>query len=312
MRSAAQSPNSHLPRYRRAEGYPEIRIGRPEHLILDALARYHYLTAPQLTRLLFSPTSLTYTQEHLKGLFHAGYTQRLYLPTPTPCGSSLAIYALDKKGFAYLKAKDAAPGGRFRTSEQQNREALFLKHTLSVNDLLILAALLAKQHKDITIARMLHERELKRSPIYVPVGKERIGVVPDCWLDLRQGRAQSCLAVELDRSGGVERESWQRKIRGFCHWAQGPYQHFFGTDSLTVCVVVMGGRRRLKEVLGWTESELARLGVKHQADTFRFAGFDPAMADPAQVFFSSIWLRPFDPSPVPLLIGYRSEAGSVD
>ncbi|TAK30920.1 MAG: hypothetical protein EPO21_18440 [Chloroflexota bacterium] len=290
-----------LPRFRRAEGYPQIRIGRPEQLILCALGRFHFLSAPQLTRLLFSQGSLTYTREHLKRLFHAGYVQRLFLPTPTPSGSSPAIYALDKKGFGYLKALSAAPKGRFRASEQGQREWLFLEHTLAVNDLLILAERLARQDSSIKLANMIHERQLKRTPIYVEDGEDRIGVVPDGWLDIRQGDLQSCLAIELDRSGHVERKPFQRKVRGFCRYAQGPYQKAFGSQSLTVVIVATSGTRRLSELIRWTETELASTGAQDQADLFRLSAFDPATADPNDAFFATIWRRPFDPNPLPLL-----------
>ncbi|MCL5959437.1 MAG: replication-relaxation family protein [Chloroflexi bacterium] len=301
MEPTVYPTNQRLPRYRRAAGFADIRIGRPERLILEALGRFHYLSAPQLTRLLFSPSSLSYTQEHLKRLFHASYLQRLFLPTPTPFGSSPAIYTLDKKGFAYLKAGDVAPIGRFRSTEQAKREWLFLEHTLAINDFLILAERLVKATSSIGIAEMLHERTLKRNPVYVLDGKERIGIVPDCYLDLRKEKAQTCLAIEIDRSGGVERKPFQRKVRGFVEFVKGEYQQTFGTQSLTVVFVIMSGERRLREVLAWTEKELEAINEKDQADLFRFAMLDPAAADPHQVFCAPIWQRPFDSTPLALL-----------
>src|SRR4051812_23982633 len=43
-------------------------IGKPRRAILKALSAYYYLTAEQLTRLLFSPTSYTYVNKHLQFL----------------------------------------------------------------------------------------------------------------------------------------------------------------------------------------------------------------------------------------------------
>src|SRR6266540_2198372 len=94
---------SRLPKYRRVRDYPAFPIGRAKHQLLASIARFDYLSAPQLTRLLYSPTSLTYVQDHLKDLYQGGYLQRVYLPTVSPFGSSLAIYALDRQGMAHLK-----------------------------------------------------------------------------------------------------------------------------------------------------------------------------------------------------------------
>src|SRR4051812_49148586 len=92
-----------LPRFERVARFRPVTIGRPKHLILAAIGRYHYLSAPQLTRLLYADGSLTFVRHHLMELFHARFLQRLYLRTSTPHGSPLAIYALDRRGYAYLK-----------------------------------------------------------------------------------------------------------------------------------------------------------------------------------------------------------------
>src|SRR4051812_4663718 len=113
-----------LPRFHRVASFPDVTIGRPKHLILEAVGTYHYLTADQLARLLFSPGSLTYVRDHLKELFHAGYLSRLFPPTLAPRGAHKAVYALDRRGYLYLKAQGLEPAGRFRPSENAEREWL--------------------------------------------------------------------------------------------------------------------------------------------------------------------------------------------
>jgi hypothetical protein len=268
--------------------------------MLLAIARFHYLSAIQLTRLLFSPGSLTYVRRHVMELFHGGYLRRVFLPTITPMGSSRAIYCLDAKGYRYLKPRGLAPHGRFRPDEDATREWLFLSHTLAANDVLIAAHLLSAQPIGVTIAHVTTERELKRSVVYVSDAAHRIGVAPDGWVDFRQGSRQTCLAFELDR-GTVERKAVQRKVRAYLHYTQGPYQEAFGTRSLTVVFITTAGERRLTELLTWSEAALAAEAAQTRADLFRFAALDAASIPPVDLFFGPRFLRPFDPHPLPLL-----------
>lgn len=304
------SKSNRLPRYRRAPHFSKVKIGRPKQLILQSFTRFDYLTAPQLTRLLFSPGSLTYVQAHLKDLFHAGYLSRLFLPSTTPYGSSLAIYTLDGKGHRYLRAMGAIPAVRFRARERAQREWLFLRHTLGATDLMILGLQLAKFEPGVEIAQLATERELKRSPVYVASNQDRLGIVPDGWLDIRLKSGQTCLAFELDR-GTVDRNRYQRKLRGLVQYARGPYQAAFGTNSLTIAFVATVGEQRAKALIDWTQTTLSDLRAHHQADIFRFAAFDPAKENARDVFFGARWHRPFDPAPLPLLVDHPTETWSA-
>lgn len=304
----AQSPNrfqSRLPRYHRAEGYPVLRIGRPEHRLLHAIGRYHYLTSTQCTQLLYATSSLSFVREHLKRLYHAGYVNRVFVPSLTPGGSPLPVYCLDRQGFAYLAAHDAAPEGRFRSAEQAQREWFFLHHTLSINDFLISAERLSDQVDTLRLAEMRHERELKRTPLKVLVDGTNVGLIPDAWLDIRQrqggGELRSCIALELDYSGQVNRMKWQRRIAAYLTAAGTAYPQIFGTTSLTVCVVVLANERRLSQLIGWTETVLTARHAENQADQFRFIASDPADTTPEELFTQPGWQCLFERQPVSLL-----------
>src|SRR6478672_13780202 len=127
-----------VPRFSRDPNYPPITINHSKHQLLQAVGRYTYLTAPQLTRLLYSQGSLTFVQEQLSQLYQAKYLERLYPYPTTPKGAPLAAYCLDNLGYQYLKEAGVAPEGRFRASDQGKRHPFFLRHSLAANDLLIL------------------------------------------------------------------------------------------------------------------------------------------------------------------------------
>jgi hypothetical protein len=291
-----------LPKYHRAEGYPDVAIGRPKHLILVAIGIYHYLTAVQLARLLFSPGSLTYVRDQVKELFHSGHLARLFPPTLAPRGAYKAVYALDRRGYAYLKAQGLEPPGRFRPSENVEREWLFLRHTESANDLLILVNLLTRQDPQLELHRVLTERQLKHHPVYVTVDDKKVGVIPDGWVDLRRGNLQTCLAFELDR-GTVSRKNWTRKVQALNAYSKGPYQDaaVFDTNSLSIAVVTTASERRLNDLIDWTEDAFEQTSGDDIVSSMFLAAFDPATIAPRQAFYSPIWSQPFSDQRLPLL-----------
>jgi hypothetical protein len=81
--------------------------------------------------------------------------------------------------------------------------------------------------------------------------KETVGIAPDGWVEIHRTSADGSpdishdLVFELDLSGRIEREQFQRKIRGFCHLDRNAVEKAFGTRSLTVVFVVRAGDRRL-------------------------------------------------------------------
>lgn len=278
-------------------------VNPADDAILRASYRYYYLSSRQVCRLLYSAGSLTYVQTKLKQLTDAGLLQRIWLPRPSPHGSAPSVYTLARKGLNYLASVGLdIDRRRYRPSEQREFSYLFLAHTLAVNDVLIGAELLCRARPEFKIARMLHERDLKRQPVRVEDTEGRsISVVPDGWLDLRvEGAYQVCLALELDR-GTEEQKVWRRKVRGLLAYANGPYQEAFQTKSLTIAVVATSGDARLLQLLRWTESELEALKEKGQGDLFVFTGLRAEVVGLVDLFCSRRWRQPFGQQSIALL-----------
>lgn len=278
-----------------------VGVSPADDAVLRAAFRYYYLSSRQVCRLLYSPGSITYVQAKLKVLSELGLLQRIWLPRPSPHGSAPSVYTLARKGLNFLGAEGLDVARRYRPSEQNDRSYLFLAHTLAVNDVLIGAELLSRHVPAVQLARMLHERDLKRAPVQVQDNDGRsITVVPDGWLDFRvNGSYQACLALELDR-GTEEQKAWRRKVRGLLGFASGPYQEVFQTRSLTIAVVATSGDHRLLQLIRWTESELALLKEESQGDLFVFTGVAPE-STPADLFTARRWYQPFGEQPVALL-----------
>src|SRR5689334_6137965 len=109
-------------------------ISSPQHNLVLAINRFHFVSAPQLTRLVYGTKVLRYVRDLLKAMRQEGLTQHVYLPRTGPGGKSLAIHCLDRQGSKYLRKLGITPSTR---SSDAAREWLFLAHTLEANDLLI-------------------------------------------------------------------------------------------------------------------------------------------------------------------------------
>jgi hypothetical protein len=277
-------------------------LGPSDEPILTMLGLYFYLTAAQITRLLYAPASHTYAQARLKRLVDAGYLQRLFLPRPSRTGSAPLVYTLARKGLNALREWGSAVDRRYRPAEARELSYLHLAHTLALNDALIALELLCRKNPRIQIADLRHERVLKLHPVVValPDGA-KTGVIPDGWVDLRiAGCYQECYAIELDR-GTTEGKAWRRKVAALLAYADGPYQRVFGTPSLTIAVIATPVQRRRAVLLRWTEAELRAQGREDAAGLFHFTGATLADQDPEQLFLSAVWSEPFSDHLEPLI-----------
>jgi hypothetical protein len=274
-----------------------------------ALERYAFLTANQLTRLLYAPGSRSYAQARLKRLADAGYLQRVFLPRPTRTGSAPLVYTLARKGHRALEAWGSTARRRNRPAGARAASYLHLLHTLALNDFLLALELFCGQTPRVQLAGLRHERELRRDPTTVRLADGApTAVIPDAWVDLRlDERFQECYVVELDRGTSGQR-AWRGKVAALLAYADGPYQRAFGTASLTVAVVAVTGARRRDTLVAWTLAELVRLGREDAAGLFRLAGVNPAVSPPATLFTGAIWRMPGVTAAEPLLdLSYMGE-----
>jgi hypothetical protein len=158
----------------------------PAEKILSALLEFDYLTAQQLTTLLYGAGSLTYVRAKLRSLVAAKLVfalagKSLGLPQVfTPTGKARA-YASNFTGNSTRL--------RFRPSEEREKadNLFFIKHTLAIRDVLIAAKLLTKTTPGIVLNRIYQERDLRRKiyveiPVHTSQGKQTkqtISIAPD-------------------------------------------------------------------------------------------------------------------------------------
>jgi hypothetical protein len=284
--------------------------------ILVALAVFGYLTAEQITRLLFAPSSLSYVRKLLKSLLTGGFVlvlggKAVNLPL---------IYTLSGVGRSFATAMGTAPRKRFRPSEEQDKShnPYFLKHTMAVTDVLIAAQLLSQTHPSITLSRMITERELKRKisvelPGLAEDGRSRLQTItiePDAGLHFLITETwhtelqtwEDFFFIELYRNLPPAEWRFKQKIKAYVSYAlNGWHERFFQTPVLSI-VVIAATESMATTLKRWTEEALMEIERPEEGNWFFFRSIDTATANPEEMYVAPVWERAFGTSKTPLLV----------
>jgi hypothetical protein len=292
-------------------------ITEVDRSILLALNRFHYLTAAQLSRLLYPNLNdeNRYAQRRLKQLSDQEYALQLRaLPKPQ-YGQAPRVYTLARKGRTYVQGLGVAVEPYFRPSEEKwtTQNSPFMAHRLAAIDVMIAAQGLCRDVQGISCPRMLSERELKRTASRVDVvsreGTRRVAVIPDAWFQLKvAGYDTYSIAIELDR-GTEDQKVWREKIAAYAAWSVGPYKEAFETDNLTIATVSpnMELQSQLRE---WTQRELALRDLHEYSELFLFTARNPHTTLPAEFFLRRAWQLPHTDEPVELITAPQSQTES--
>jgi hypothetical protein len=277
--------------------------------ILISLAEFQYLTARQLTRLLYAPSSLVYVQKQVKSLTDAG----LIVTLPGRFVNMPHVYTLTGKGYAYIAALGTPQARRVRPTEERKkaRNVFFIQHTMAVTDVLISARLLSQTHPAIILTCMYTEQELKRK-IYVTLPAQAAGdtrqrqtlcIEPDASCEFTiQGQVQDFLHIEVYRNLPPAEWRFKQKIQGYVTALDsGQHEALFHTPALSVAVfaqtVTMADT--LKQ---WTEKALQEMKRPEEGEMFFFGSVNVANASPEEMFLASVWQQAFSSTKTPLLI----------
>ena len=276
-----------------------VQLRKAWEKIIIALALFDYLTAAQVTRLLYALTSLTHVQEQMKLLVDNDLVitlggKALDLPL---------IYALSGTGRQYAYSLGAPVRKRYRLSEEQekSRNPYFLKHTVAVTDVLIAAKLLAQAVPGIVLTRMSTERELRRT-IYVEL-PERIGIEPDASVQFRvQETWEDLFFIEVYRNLPPAEWRFKQKIQGYVVYLDsGHHEALFQTPALTVMVVAETDRMAAT-LKRWAEDALQDIARPEEGEMFFFCSLAVATANPEEMFLSPVWEQAFSTTKTPLLV----------
>src|SRR5581483_4701541 len=275
------------------------------------LYHLHLATAEQLTRLHYKPGSINKVKARLKDLANNGFLQADGQPTKK--GKGPYYYVLAQQGLRYLEEAGYDTSETFRANREGNKHALFVEHTLELNDVLIAASLLEHTAPCYRLESFIHERALKWRP-YKAVWKtesqqQTFTVIPDAFLDFRSllpdGRQRRMpLLLEHDR-GTEEQQHFRRRIRAYLvFFKSGAYQQHFGVRTITVAFTTFTGIARLRQMIEWTRAELAATNEPKTLGTiFSFTTLERPL-EPRQIWLEQRWYTSYpEDGPVVLLAG---------
>jgi len=244
-------------------------IRKPRRAILNALADYYYLTADQLTRLLFSEGSLTYVQTQLRELVAEALVEKTLPPKQTVYGRSPFVYRLSRKGRLLAKNLGIAVPKRYRSLAESTHKSYPLSHILAVNEFLIKTTLLAKRNVDIVLRQTLHDKVLSQHPLRVtlPGEQKTRKLIPDSWIDIGQKSLlrRYCFCVEVNLTE-VSQRRWRETVSKYLSCLPA-YQAYFETDIITVLVSIQSPTAfpiMLRDTLSAAEKEERLLEEQHR------------------------------------------------
>jgi hypothetical protein len=191
--------------------------------ILRAVHLYRYMTARDVTRLLYSPSSLKYVGRTLSALagnedFRTNqYLYRFCLPS-TAVGTKERIYTLGVKGRDLLRSGLGLPvDWYFRPYKVRHLSYSHVLHNLVLTRFLVAAAAFAKNVENFRLCQTRTGYELSKVPPSVTLNqegkKELIKVIPDAWLlfeRIRTGVHDAYFPVLLEIDRGRE---YQQKFK---------------------------------------------------------------------------------------------------
>jgi hypothetical protein len=293
-----------------------IQLRKAGERIISALAAFEYLTASQVTRLLYAPSSIKHVQEQLKLLVDQGLAitiggRAVHLPL---------IYTLTSNGRHYAASLGVPTGKRFRPSEEADKghNPYFLKHMMAVTEVLISARLLADSLPDIELSHMLTERQLKRKiHVELPVEPnedgtrfQTIAIEPDAGVHLTITEAwhetpqlwADFFFIELYRNLPPREWRFKQKIAGYVFYAtSGWHERFFQTPALSIAVIAQT-YQMATTLKHWTEQVLTQMQRPEEGEWFFFTSLDPASVSPEELFLSPVWESAFGTAKTPLLM----------
>src|SRR6266571_6948093 len=149
-----------------------LRLTKRYEEMLEAIHQMRYVTAWDMTRLFYTPTSINHVREILSLLSgKKDYAERTYLyrfPLPTTrIGNSEKIYPLGSRGRAYLQSCGMDIDWYFRPYKYQFTDDVMTYyqpclHALTLTRFLVASQVFGKKHPEWELPTLRTEYELKK------------------------------------------------------------------------------------------------------------------------------------------------------
>jgi hypothetical protein len=272
---------------------PELNL--KDIAILKAIAYYRFMTALDVTALLFAKGSMTYARGRLSAL--AGnkdhqlneYLYRFALPSER--GNSERIWTLGSRGREYLEEMGHTITWQLRMDRLRHVSYGQVTHTLLLTRFLVGAQVWCRNQPDFTLLEMRISYEMQ---------EEVKGIIPDGWLlfEAMSGKKYAVL-LELDR-GMEQGQKFKQHVKGRLEFIRsGAYQKIFGVPGVIVAYATTGQvpeyrQTRVRAMNSWIGQVLRELKLTTWAGIFRCSAIEfPTLYESIPgLLTDASWLRP--------------------
>ena len=288
-----------LPRFRRADSPPPLRLTERDQQILQLVARCRYLRTEQIFRRLFPKGALSNCRRRLRLLYHHGFLVRV----PGPELGSL-VYAVDRRALNLLRREEGVHVKLSRARPVGSSEPL--RHLLAVNTFR-LALELAAEHLDADL-NWLGEEELRGRPPFAGFSRVNAGwrpPVPDAYIVLTLPPRRMRFFLEVDM-GTEDAAVIRRKVRSHLSlYATGSFQRAFAPESdptrvsLRVLFVATLGHEHAQRLSSWIGRALR--GGPHAIQGLFWVTDLEAASEPSRLLGEPVWLVAAEDGPKSLV-----------
>ncbi len=266
--------------------------------ILAALNRYYVMHAKQINRLLFGKRSDDRMYGMCLALADNGYIEQEHVARQKRGGGQYTANMLSGKGRRFLKRRGYEVAPRVRRTESPDSNPFF-RHTFAVNEVLIRAEQLAKQHEEIILDSLLHEHTIKREyglQVTIPPQSRTYTARVDGFVQFAVNDGSALrhhgFALEVDRDTTKDKNDFKKKIYALIMAKRlRLFDQAFGAPMRVM--ITTPSNKRMNTLMSWTSEALITMaGEPDESARFFFTDqpVDDAMtAD--DLFLSPLWYQ---------------------
>jgi hypothetical protein len=295
-------------------------LNRRNEEILKCVYHLRYVTALDVSYLLYSPKSLTYVRSILSN-FSGGedyktnqYLYRFQLPS-AKSGNKEKVYTLGSRGRDFLANVLGMPvTWHFRPDHVKHFSYAQITHNLILTRFLVAAQVWARQHPDFKVLKIRTGYELAKyaAPISITIQQttEKLKVIPDAWIlieRLKDRKHDTSFPILLEIDRGMEyQQNFKKHVTSRIEFIRsGEYKKMFGIDAVTIAYATTSDMPEYREtrrraMCAWTQEVLKELRKENWARIFRFHSLSLQNIYAPAIFEEPVWYRPDSPELVPL------------
>jgi hypothetical protein len=278
-------------RYKRDKTYSKpLQLTQRDIDILKAVSDYRILTAYQIGKLFFS--SLHKARKRLFRLWQHHFLDRRFQPVRLGEGASQVLYTLSRTGAQLLATRNGTTtGGRAPVPFTSRGSALYVDHTLKLNDFRVALMMACNNRSDTKLLFWKQGNSIKQTVNFVNgVGQKtlhRVTVLADGFFGIEHNGMRRNYFVEIDR-GTIGNRRMLTRMKGYYHlWLQRQRLHQLQTNSFRVLVVTTSTARMENLIRTARQVRNGNGG----ANLFWFTTFNQYDLGQPQSILAPIWKR---------------------